>query len=428
MPWQELVCAVATEVMPDGRPAFREVVVTVPRQHGKTLLMLVIALDRLLMWSTPQTVVYTAQSGKAARDKFVKQHTPLIDASPLKAGVERFYKADGNTGMVMRNKSWFQVAPNDDSAGHGLTVDLAFIDEAWDDVDDHREQAFRPAMRTRRDAQLWNLSTAGTERSTYLLRKVELGRAAVDAGKTTGLAFFEWSAPDEADPDDPATWVSCNPAIGYTIDLETIEADRESMTDGAFRRAVLNQWTSVDESIIPGGVWDLVRGGPGPQGRVVLAVDAAPDQSSSSIAVSDREGRAELIAHHPGTGWLLDELARLAKSHKARVAIGTSSPVKYLLEDLPKRSVRVVPVTPAEVGAACARFFDQVADRQVQIRRAGGDLDAVLDAARASAKRKPVGGGWMWAPSLVQDVSPLMAVTLAVSVAQSRPDPLTQIQ
>ena len=41
MPWQRQVADVALELLPDGSFAYREVIVTVPRQQGKTTMVLV---------------------------------------------------------------------------------------------------------------------------------------------------------------------------------------------------------------------------------------------------------------------------------------------------------------------------------------------------------------------------------------------------
>ena len=109
-------------------------------------------------------------------------------------------------------------------SGHGQVTDLGIIDEAFDDADDRREQALMPAMKTRVSPQLWVVSTAGTDTSHYLRRKVEVGRVAAKEGRSEDVAFFEWSAEPDADPADPATWASCMPALGLTVPPEAMRA------------------------------------------------------------------------------------------------------------------------------------------------------------------------------------------------------------
>lgn len=69
-------------------------------------------------------------------------------------------------------------------------------------------------MATRGNGQLWMLSTAGHERSTFWRAKVDAGRNAAEVGLTEGLAYVEWSATDDVDVTDPATWSSFMPALG----------------------------------------------------------------------------------------------------------------------------------------------------------------------------------------------------------------------
>jgi hypothetical protein len=54
-----------------------------------------------------------------------------------------------------------------------IQFDDGDIDEAFSQVDDTVEGSMRPAMATRRNAQLWVISTAGDAQSKYLWRKVK---------------------------------------------------------------------------------------------------------------------------------------------------------------------------------------------------------------------------------------------------------------
>ena len=64
MPWQRQVADVALELLPGTHtPAYREVIVTVPRQAGKSSLVLCIELQRCLRWPGAPRVAYSAQTG-----------------------------------------------------------------------------------------------------------------------------------------------------------------------------------------------------------------------------------------------------------------------------------------------------------------------------------------------------------------------------
>ena len=67
MPWQRLVARVASERHPDDPKRFRyhTVILTVPRQSGKTTLMRAILAQRALV-NRNRSAFYTAQTGKDA--------------------------------------------------------------------------------------------------------------------------------------------------------------------------------------------------------------------------------------------------------------------------------------------------------------------------------------------------------------------------
>src|SRR5690606_11148089 len=95
-----------------------------------------------------------------ARGKWGEDYVVILESSAL---AKLFYvrKANGNEAIIFRNKSRWGITSNTEKAGHGSTLDLAMLDEAFSQVDDRMEQAFKPAMITRPQPQFWVVSTAG---------------------------------------------------------------------------------------------------------------------------------------------------------------------------------------------------------------------------------------------------------------------------
>jgi hypothetical protein len=416
MPWQRLVADVGLELLDDGTPAYREIVCTVPRQNGKTTLTLAFEIQRAVGRGVPQSIAYTAQDGKAAREKLLIDQAPLLLArgAPVRHVVDRVMRGIGNESITFTNGSRIFTLASSEQSGHGKVIDLGVIDESFADEDDRREQAMLPAMLTRPEAQILNISTAGTDRSAFLKRKVDTGRAAVAAGKTTGIAYFEYSAAEGADISDPETWYSCMPALGYTIDEAVVRHAFETMTDGEFRRAMCNQWTTSDDRVIPKSVWDAVcMPTVEPVGRLVFAVDVDPNRAFTSIAVADDEGRVELLHHDEGVGWAVPRLVELSKKYDADVVLDSYGPASNLVEELEAAEVTVHAYDTRAMSRACADFFDAVADAKVQIRT----HDALEAAARAANKRQ-TGDTWLWGrKNAGDDVSPLIAATIAFDKA-----------
>lgn len=417
MPWQRLVADVGLELDADtGLPAFREIVVTVPRQSGKTTLVLAWELQRALRWATAQRCAYTAQTGWDARRKLIDDQAPLLNQSPFRVTVDRVFRGAGTEAIVFKNGSRIDVLATSEAAGHGRTIDLGVIDEAFADTDDRREQALLPAMATRASAQILVVSTAGTDASIYLNRKIEAGRAAVTAGDRTGIAYFEWSADEAQDIDDPATWWACMPALGHTINEQVVRHARATMSEGDFRRSWLNQQTTTDERVIPVSVWDAVCDPTvKPEGRLVFAVDVNPERSAAAIAVADHEGRVELVDHRPGVSWVFDRLKTLGERWEAPIVLDGYGPAGSLADQLEGAGLRVEKIGSRQVANACGVFYDAVSDRRIQIR-----THSTLDDAIAAARRRSSGEAWSWARSdTTSDICPLVAITLAFEWATS---------
>ena len=243
MGWQRDAIAVGTEIRDDRLPAFREVIIEVPRQQGKSVGTLSLMVARGM--GTPGTMIsYSAQTRLAGRRRMLDVWWPRIRRSPL-AGLVDVRKGYGSEAFVFRNGSMIMLASGTESSDHGDTLDLGVIDEAWAQRDGKIEQALKPAMLTRPAGQLWIVSTAGNEFSAYFRAKVDEGRARCEMGVAGSSAYIGYSAPDDADPGDPATWRACMPALGITVGVETVAADFETMELAEFRRACLCQWPEV---------------------------------------------------------------------------------------------------------------------------------------------------------------------------------------
>jgi phage terminase large subunit-like protein len=254
MGWQRIVADRGME-HDDGNLVRREVDVSVDRQTGKSTLILAVAVHRMLTrpgsWLT-----YTSASRLAAQRKLLKVWWPLLRRSPLR---DRFTvtKGTGSESLECVNGSVLLLLSGDEASGHGDSIDLAFLDEAWS-LSEASEQAVRPAMAARSAGQLWVMSTAGTSRSAYWRSKVDAGRTAAELGLTEGTCFVEWAASPDTDVTDPSTWPGFMPALGRTISAETVAADLASMPSREWRRAYANQWDDkVDDGwrVIPRDVW-----------------------------------------------------------------------------------------------------------------------------------------------------------------------------
>jgi phage terminase large subunit-like protein len=413
MPWQRQVADVALEVMPGGLPAYREVRLTVPRQSGKTTELLAVEVDRCLNWGRRQRCLYAAQDRNNSRAKWEEQGE-ILDGTPLRP-LFTMRRQTGLERMVWRSTaSTIGITASGESSGHGQTLDLGVIDEAFAQKDERLAQAFRPAMLTRPSAQMWIVSTMGTDESTFLNDRVDDGRARVEDGQRSGVCYFEWSAHDDDDPDDEDTWWRCMPALGHTVTVDTIRADHDSLDAGEFARAYLNRRAAGGKPVIDSATWAACsdpQSQPGP--LLAMGLDVTPDREHSSIGVASRrrDGRIhiEVVDRRGGTDWVVARMLELQRQwHPARVMFDPASPAGSLRLDLAAAGVAMEGTEVRTYAQACGAFYDDAINRKLAHRS-----QPALDAAVAGARKRNLGDAWAWARRVGADVSPLVAVTLA---------------
>lgn len=389
MEWQQYVADVVLEIDPEtGELVYDEYLLTVPRQSGKTTFILAKASHRCSagkFFGPEQQVAYTAQTKLKATEKFEKEYARAIGkANRLKARVRT-----GNVKVDIRypNGSVFGVESGTEKSGHGSVLDEAFIDEAFSQQDNRMEQAFEPAMITRRNKQLGVTSTAGwLDASPYLWGKVTVGRKLIADGVCRGTAYFEWSAPEDADPGDEAVWLACMPALHrpdcpknckrHTVALSTVRSlyDKAARSGklSDFCRAYLNQWKpkpkEAQETALGdwgGCVVDVPDVPPHP---LAVGASCSLDREWVSIAAcADLDGRMLLaqVARREGTDWLAEELVRIQRENSCAIALSAKGPLSDMIEKVEKLGGRVDVANFDDFVNACASLADGVRDRTV---------------------------------------------------------------
>jgi hypothetical protein len=428
MPWQQLVADVGGEVNERGMWVYPLVVVTVQRQAGKTDLDLCQSLQRALMGPN-RRVWHTAQTGQDAREKWDEMVDEIWEdpTSPFREMVRgKPLRSNGKEALTFVNGSKLRPHPPTRDALHGKQSDTNNIDEAWsfDEVRGNELlQAITPTQTTRwrppyNGAQTWVWSTAGDAQSEWFWKLVHRGRRG-----DPGMAYFEWSIPDGADPFDLEMIAAHHPAFGITVTMDSLQAAYTQLADkpGEFARAYGNVWTGAGERIISTADWERGRTVEDvPDGPAAFGVAVAHDGSAAAVvaAVADAAGRPwlEVLAHRPGRAWVVGFMRQFGTD--ATVGVLRRGPAAGVAQDLADAGFELPPLGDAEYTAACADLFDRLTDAdargpdgpRVRIRAHEG-MDTAADVA---GKRLVGDGGWVWSRSRsAGDVSPLEAGTVA---------------
>lgn len=383
IPWQRQVADVALERRDDGSYEYQVVVVSVPRQTGKTTLIRAIGTHRALV--NGRSVFYTAQTGKDARERWLDL-VKILRVNPALRDRVKIGLRGGSEQIEFPSGAAFRVfAPTPESL-HGYTPPLVVIDEAFSQTPMQGELlmgAIGPAQFTIVDRQLWIVSTAGTADSTFLHDWIDRGIEG-----TPRVAAFVWGASDEHDPFNPEHIGEFHPGVGQRLNGKLLTADdvleqADRNTRAEYERAYANRRTLTLSHLIPSEVWRELKvdelAPPSSTSEAVLAFDVDNTREGSTITASwtDQHGRpmVKVVKAAPGMGWLAAAVDELRREWRPRelVAVGNGPVLDVVARVNQLAGEDVVKVlTEREYASACTALLSRV--EESSIGHDGGEL------------------------------------------------------
>lgn len=401
----------------DQQWAAFEVCVLCPRQNGKGAILEALELAGLFLFEE-RLIVHSAHKFDTAQEHFLRLQALIDGADDLRRQVAKILTANGKESIVLRSGARLKFVARSRGAARGFSGDRIVFDEAFA-LPAEIIGSMLPALSARPNPQVWYTSSA-PHADSQVLHGLRRRALSADPGR---LYFAEWAAEAGTDPSDRDAWARSNPALGLRISEEFIENELASMSGmgDEFARERLGIPSPEDGTggVFPPGMWgSLADARSQVTGPVRVALDVTPDMAWCSFGVAGPSGarwQVELADRRPGTGWVIDRAAELA-SRYGPIVVDPRSPAAGLLAELDRQGVPVQSVSTADVLVACAGF-----ERAVREGRLVHLGQPPLDAAVASAAVRPVGDAWVWTRARSQvDVSPLLAVTLALWAAGGR--------
>lgn len=425
-PWQVDLnrCIVAKSA--DGLYAADTIVMSIPRQVGKTYnIGALVFADCIINPST--TTVWTAHRFKVARETF--DSLRAIAKSPLLAphiDYDDITTGAGNETIPFRNGSRIIFAARERGAIRGFTkVRRLILDEAQILT----ESALADMVPTMNQAENPQIILMGTPPKPNDPGEVFTNlRTEALAGNAEGVVYVEFSAPKGSDPDDRGAWRVANPSFPRRTPEKAILRMKKLLGDDDFRREGLGIWdSSAGTTLVSASQWaNLAEVMPPTEGRVAYGVKFSVDGATVALAVCRRpdegEPHVEVVEHRSlssGTAWLADWLVERWRNASEIVVDGKSGShalVNALRDEkVPARVLRLPKLD--EVIAAHTMIYERI--------RTGGLThfdQPVLNEAVGHAMKRSIGtaGGWGWkSTSADVDVTPLDAVTLALHGAMT---------
>jgi hypothetical protein len=432
-PWQQWLVIHAGELLPDGRPRFRTVLVLVARQAGKTHALKVLGLywQFVEMWPL---ILGMSTNLDYAREAWEKACIVAEGNEDLRPLVKNIRRANGEQTLETTDGCRYKIAASNRQGGRSLSIDRLIVDELREHHTWDAWSAATYATNARPHAQVFAITNQGDDKSVVL----DSLHAAALAGTDVRLGLFEWSAPNDCDVEDPEAWAYANPNLGRRMDVDTISgpASRAKAAGGSeeskFRTEVLCQRVKLLDPAIPVPLWEACKD-PSTMDdlrrRVALCVDVSPDSLHATVyaaaVLPDGRARVEVVKAWDGkdcTGQLRRELPGLIKRVKPRV-LGwfPKGPAAAITADLAKRTgilppgTKVEPIT-GDTHAVCMGFAEQVSGRQI----AHSD-EPLLNAQVAGAERLKQGDQWRFTRSGSGHVDALYAAAGAVHLARTIP-------
>jgi phage terminase large subunit-like protein len=411
-PWQCYALTQSLGERADGKWSSFEVAVLVPRQNGKGALLEARELAGLFLFGE-QLILHSAHEFKTAQEAFRRVLFHVENTDFLRKRVKKVRTSHGEEGIELTTGQRLRFVARSTGSGRGFSGDTVILDEAYN-LGTEGMAALLPTLSARPNPQIWYTSSAGMETSDQLRRVRQRGLSGEQADR---LAYFEWSAPADADLNDRHAWAQANPALGIRIDEEFVESERAAMDDAAFSRERLGIWFDPNvNTVIPPKKWaELADKDSQVQDPLVFAIDANPERGAAAIAVAGRRadglGHVEVVDARDGTGWLLERILQLQERHKPRAwVLDPASSAGSLLPDLKDKGIEPELVSGREMAQACGAFYEAVVENQA-LRHID---QPPLNSALTGARKRPLGDAWAWhRRNSTIDISPLVAVTLA---------------
>lgn len=460
-PWQKWFFIHALELDPETGYEdfrFRQVLLLVGRQNGKTLVMVILGLWRIFIDGCSEIVT-------AAQDLSVAEGT-LADAFKLARinpilnqwlpwRMERgeyvpyMRTANGSNQLELAYApvpealdvygsmpKWAVVATNR-GGGRSHSAELAMLDELREHRNFDSWDAITPTTIERHRGQVYGFSNAGDAQSVVLRKQRNVCIKEIERGMTedSQLAIFEWSAPPDCSIYDPQGWAAANPSLGYgartaktmlnlaraAVDPEGVDEDGAAVDENSFRTEYLCQWvTTLDPGKIDRNTWESLADPESMRAdgaRVELAVDVDVDGRSASISIAScrEDGRVhlELVAQRQGYHWVHAWLRqRLGRNwFSGHVGIQVKGSPSASLADILARDTDLVvrPWQGSDMSGSTTSFYAAIMAAQVRHRAQPG-----LDAAALGARDKRAGDVFIWSrEASTAPISPLVSANIA---------------
>lgn len=239
-PWQQWLVIHLGELLEDGRPRFRQALVLVARQNGKTHLCVVLALYWLfverwpMVFGTSTNLEQAEEPWQAAAD-MTRDVEALAALMPQDAnrGVR---KANGQQTITTTYRTRYKIGAVGPRGGRGKSIDRQIGDELREHKNWEGYKAAYNAMTARPHGQAVYITNQGDDTSVVLNSLFDAAIKYLETGEGDyRIGVFDYSAPPGCALDDPAALAQANPNVGHVRANGQLAMDWETLLGPARR-------------------------------------------------------------------------------------------------------------------------------------------------------------------------------------------------
>lgn len=217
--WEQWCVIHGGELLPDGRPRFRYLLILVARQNGKTTLAMILVLFWLFV-EKHRMILGTSTNRNYAMEAWKNTVELTMDNPVLAKRVPRYgvRTMTGSEEMKTIYGSRYKFSASNGRTGRSLTINRLLLDELREHKKWDAWNAATNAMNAVPDAQCLAISNQGEMDSVVLDSFYNSALTFIQKGEGDyRYGLFEYSAPEGSDPDDVHALAYANPNLGRRL-------------------------------------------------------------------------------------------------------------------------------------------------------------------------------------------------------------------
>lgn len=428
-PWQDGAGNAILGKRKDHLYAAEAVVMSIPRQVGKTYLIGSIIFALCL--AEPGTLVLWTAHRKPTADETFGSMKALVEQPRLRPHITSATAPAGNGVIKFRNGSRILFGAREHGFGRGFQrVGIVVFDEAQILTQAALDDMI-PATNTHPNPLVFFIGTPPKPSDPSDV--FQNMRHEALTGESGDYLYIEFSADEDADPMDREQWAKANPSFPSRTSARAMLRMKRLLGAESFLREGLGIWDRVGGlGVFTAGAWSRCFIGYGPDGTTPLEPQGEPlalgiaadlDQTWLSLGVAGgNDGK-----HHLGSSLRMRadtevelfaaEVRRIQVERGVPVAIDKKGPASFAIPALEDAGVDLTLLSLDEFVQACSDLRSAVEQGAVT----HGRYTALDEAVDAAGWRKVGERGRAFARK-AGDISSLEAVAVALWAATNAPD------